>query len=138
MLGFMEVDGVVLDKRENEFYNKYFARYQYDKLKIELQYAWNLLFVRAKKGNIVGFKNKVTREKLMQIAMDKTAKGKRENILKANDKVKAIKTFEQNAKIKVGDVVEFKEKYYFAYLDYEVKGRIYLKIYLDRPLKFTE
>jgi len=140
MLGFMEVDGVVLDKRENEFYNKYFARYQYDKLKIELQYAWNLLFVGAKglKGNIVGFKNKVTREKLMQIAIDKTAKGKRETILQANDKVQAIKTFEHGADIKVGDVVQFEGQYYFAYLDYEVKGKIYLKIYPDRPLKFTE
>jgi hypothetical protein len=136
MLGFMQVSGVVLDKREIEFYNKYYPRYQYDKLKIELIYAWNLLFVgpNKPKGNYVGFKNKITAEKLMQIAYEKTAKGKREKTLKANDKVQTIKIFENDAGIKVGDIVQYKGKYYFVYLD----ERKNLKIYLDRPLKFTE
>jgi len=65
-----------------EVYWKYNIRYQYEKIKQEIEFGnWNLIFYSDRtRGVYIGFKSKITYDKLADIALMKKTKTKVENL----------------------------------------------------------
>lgn len=88
-----------LPKTMPDIYWKYNIRYQYEKVKTELEIGnWNLIFVSNRTHGIyVGFKNKITYDKLSEITEMRKRKNKVEDLkaVKKAAQEKAIKKVQQ-------------------------------------------